>query len=103
MAAVVCYAAAHMGHIEAIHIASAASAPMQALREVEAVVGEGLAGDRYFTGIGFYSKRPTAPGAREVDADLVAERLARVIAHRVNLALHRPACLPHGPDLPACH
>ena len=55
-----------MGHIEAIHIASEASAPMQALREVEAVVGEGLAGDRYFTGVGFYSKRPTSPGAREV-------------------------------------
>jgi MOSC domain-containing protein YiiM len=55
-----------MGHIEAIHIAPAASAPMQALGDVQAVVGQGLAGDRYFVGVGFYSERPTDPGAREV-------------------------------------
>jgi MOSC domain-containing protein YiiM len=39
---------------------------MQSLPEVEAVVGAGLAGDRYLAGIGFYSDRPTEPGAREV-------------------------------------
>ena len=55
-----------MGQVEAIHIAVAASAPMQSLGEVEAVAGEGLAGDRYIAGIGFYSTRPTDPGAREV-------------------------------------
>jgi MOSC domain-containing protein YiiM len=55
-----------MGQVEAIHIAPGASAPMQSLGEVEAVVGAGLAGDRYFEGVGFYSARPTDPGAREV-------------------------------------
>ncbi len=65
-AAVVCYAAPVMGHVEAIHIATEASAPMQARAEVEAVVGGGLVGDRYFEGVGFYSERPTDPGAREV-------------------------------------
>jgi len=55
-----------MGQVEAIHIAAAASAPMQSLGEVEARVGEGLAGDRYLAGVGFYSARPTDPGAREV-------------------------------------
>jgi MOSC domain-containing protein YiiM len=55
-----------VGHIEAIHIAARGSAPMQALAEVEAVVGKGLAGDRYLNGVGFYSQRPTDPGAREV-------------------------------------
>jgi MOSC domain-containing protein YiiM len=55
-----------MGRVEAIHIAHRASAPMQSLGEVEAVAGGGLAGDRYLAGVGFYSARPTDPGAREV-------------------------------------
>jgi MOSC domain-containing protein YiiM len=55
-----------MGHVEAICIAPAASAAMQPLTEVEARAGVGLKGDRYAAGIGFYSPRPTDPGAREV-------------------------------------
>jgi MOSC domain-containing protein YiiM len=39
---------------------------MRGLGEVEAVAGQGLAGDRYLMGVGFYSARPTDPGAREV-------------------------------------
>lgn len=39
---------------------------MQALSEVQATPGAGLAGDRYALGIGYYSPRPTDPGAREV-------------------------------------
>jgi MOSC domain-containing protein YiiM len=39
---------------------------MTALAEVEAVAGGGLQGDRYFERVGFYSERPTDPGAREV-------------------------------------
>src|SRR6266851_10430768 len=55
-----------MGRVEAIYIAPSAGAPMQALTEVEVVAGVGLDGDRYAAGIGFYSRRPTDPGAREV-------------------------------------
>ena len=55
-----------VGHVEAICIAPAAEAPMRALSEVEAVAGVGLTGDRYALGIGFYSPRPTDPGAREL-------------------------------------
>jgi len=55
-----------MGHVEAICIASAGSAEMQPLGQVEAIAGLGLQGDRYAAGIGFYSPRPTDPGAREV-------------------------------------
>lgn len=55
-----------MARIEAICIARGAGAPMQSLAEVEALFGVGLAGDRYANGIGFYSPRPTDPGAREV-------------------------------------
>jgi MOSC domain-containing protein YiiM len=80
-----------MGRIEAIHIASGASAPMQPLDAVEAVVGSGLAGDRYFEGVGFYSERPTAPGAREVtlfEAE-VLELLATEYRITLSAADHR--------------
>ena len=50
-----------MGHVEAIHIAPGAGAPMQPVDLVEAVAGHGLAGDRYLAGSGFYSARPTRP------------------------------------------
>src|SRR6185503_12108847 len=52
--------------VEAICVARAASAPMESLTSVEAIAGAGLSGDRYTAGIGFYSPRPTDPGAREV-------------------------------------
>src|SRR5919202_4695152 len=55
-----------MASLEAICVAPSAGAPMQALSEVEATPGAGLSGDRYALGIGYYSPRPTDPGAREV-------------------------------------
>jgi MOSC domain-containing protein YiiM len=55
-----------VGRLEAIYIAPTAGASMQALSEVAALAGVGLEGDRYATGTGFYSGRPTEPGAREV-------------------------------------
>ncbi len=39
---------------------------MQSVAEIQAIQGLGLAGDRYALGVGFYSQRPTEPGAREV-------------------------------------
>jgi MOSC domain-containing protein YiiM len=39
---------------------------MEPLAEIEALAGEGLVGDRYKEKVGFYSARPTDPGAREV-------------------------------------
>jgi MOSC domain-containing protein YiiM len=85
-----------MGQVEAIHIASGAGAPMQSMSEIDAVAGVGLAGDRYSAGLGFYSARPTDPGAREVtlfEAE-VLERLSSehgivlgVADHRRNLTI----------------
>jgi MOSC domain-containing protein YiiM len=54
------------GEVVAIHIARSAGAPMQEMTAIEAVTGEGLVGDRYRVGIGFYSATPTDPGAREL-------------------------------------
>jgi MOSC domain-containing protein YiiM len=74
-----------MGTVEAICIAPAASVTMTALGSVEALVGLGLAGDRYAQNIGFYSPRPTDPGAREVTL-FEAEVLERLRAeHGIEL------------------
>ena len=59
------------GEVVAIHVASGAGAPMRELASAEAVAGEGLVGDRYREGTGFYSPVPTDPGARELT--LIAE------------------------------
>ncbi len=53
------------GSVVSIHIALEASAPMQSRSEVIAVPGRGLDGDRYFTGKGFYSEKPSF-GGRQV-------------------------------------
>ena len=53
------------GTVVSIQVAQEASAPMQSIIEVRAFPGRGLAGDRYFAGTGFYSKKPSY-GGREV-------------------------------------
>lgn len=67
------------GTVEAIYVAPSAGEPMQPLPEVEAIAGQGLAGDRYREGTGYYSNRPLADGSREItliEAE-VLEKLAR--------------------------
>src|SRR4029077_3689750 len=44
------------GTVDSIHIAPAAKAPTQAVNEVQAVPGAGLAGDRYFLKQGTFFK-----------------------------------------------
>lgn len=52
------------GTILAIYISPVAGAPMQYVREVEAIAGHGLLGDRYATGEGSFNK--AKPGKRQV-------------------------------------
>lgn len=47
-----------VGKIASIQIAPKAGEKMVAVREIEAVAGEGLEGDRYFKKIGKYSEKP---------------------------------------------
>jgi MOSC domain-containing protein YiiM len=49
------------GKVESIHVAPAAGAPMQALREAELVAGRGIAGDRYHAGTGEFSPEEFDP------------------------------------------
>ena len=69
------YDASHWrGSLRHIHIAPAASYEMEALQEARLVAGRGIEGDRYFLGIGTYSK---LPAVREV-----GERLGAALVRR---------------------
>jgi MOSC domain-containing protein YiiM len=50
-----------MGSLIQICIADAATAPMRTVHEIECVSGRGLAGDRYFEGIGTFSATAKKP------------------------------------------
>lgn len=89
------------GEVVAIHIAAGAGQPMRGLDSVEAVAGEGLLGDRYLEGNGFYSATPTDPGARELTL-IAEEALAAVFAETgiaLNPAEHRRNITTRAIDL----
>jgi MOSC domain-containing protein YiiM len=44
------------GEVVSIQVAAKAGAPMESLPRVEGIAGRGLAGDRYFTRTGYWSK-----------------------------------------------
>lgn len=46
-----------MSKVLALHISGKASAPMQALDQLELVAGKGVVGDRYFLELGTFSKQ----------------------------------------------
>lgn len=47
-----------MSELLAIYLTPAGGAPMQAVEQVEALPGQGLAGDRYALGLGTWSAKP---------------------------------------------
>jgi MOSC domain-containing protein YiiM len=53
------------GHVVSLHIAVEGGAPMVIVPEARAIAGRGLEGDRYCTGRGHYSERPSY-GGREI-------------------------------------
>jgi MOSC domain-containing protein YiiM len=65
------------GTVEGIFIAPTAKAPMESLQDVDAITGDGLAGDRYHNGSGTYWKMEK-PG-QEVTL-IEAETLERLAA-----------------------
>jgi MOSC domain-containing protein YiiM len=46
------------GSIISLHISPTGAAPMKSIREIQAVAGKGLEGDRYFHKLGTYSNTP---------------------------------------------
>jgi len=55
-----------VGCVEAIYTAPEAAAAMEPLQQARAIAGEGLEGDRYLKGVGYYSKRPLPNGGRQL-------------------------------------
>jgi len=70
------------GTVVSVSIARNASQPMEALRQVRAVAGRGLEGDRYFNKEGTFSDNPNATGRQvtliEAEAIEALERDYRV-------------------------
>lgn len=71
------------GTVEAIHLAPAAGASVEARDSVEAVAGRGLRGDRYFAEAGTFSGR--AGGGREIT--LIESEAVDAIAREADVDL----------------
>jgi MOSC domain-containing protein YiiM len=71
------------GRVLAIHIAEEASAAMESLRVARLIAGEGIEGDRYCTGRGFYSHKPESSRQVTLFEEETLHALAR--DHRIEL------------------
>jgi MOSC domain-containing protein YiiM len=74
---------ATVGSVEAIHIATAAGAPVRPVEEIRAIAGVGLEGDRYAEGRGHYQDGRVSRDLTLIEAEAV-EALAR--EHGIALA-----------------
>ena len=73
------------GSVVGIFVAPAAGAPMEALDEVDAIAGTGLAGDRYADAVGTYSGRRLPDRQRAVT--LIEREAVAAVRSEVGLAL----------------
>jgi MOSC domain-containing protein YiiM len=71
------------GSVEAIHVGREAAGALETVREIRAVPGRGLEGDRYFFGTGTYSRHPGS--GREVT--LIEAEAIEAIAREAGIAL----------------
>jgi MOSC domain-containing protein YiiM len=71
------------GKLLAIHVAARAGDALQPLTEVEAVAGRGLAGDRYFTHEGTFSKN----GGADREVTLIESEALAGLEREYSLAL----------------
>jgi MOSC domain-containing protein YiiM len=79
------------GTVSSIHIAPYAAAKMHCVREVRAIPGRGLEGDRYCYGIGFLSSKPIHGGHEitliEIEALEALNREVNAQADRVAIGI----------------
>ncbi len=88
------------GTIEGIFITFAASQPMTALNEVQAIAGKGLEGDRYLLETGFYSDGQDGRQLTLIEAEDL-EQLARNYDIELTAIESRRNLLTRGISLPA--
>jgi MOSC domain-containing protein YiiM len=88
------------GSVVSIQIAPAAAAPMVTVEQVEAVVGKGLAGDRYFHRAGTYSERAPLVGRQVtlIEAEAI-EAIAREAGIEIPAAASRRNIATRGVPL----
>lgn len=80
--------------VEAIYLATQAGAKMLRVAEVEAVVGQGLAEDRYLRGTGYYSPRDVCQ-VTLIEAEAL-ERMASLFGVQVSHGEHRRNIVTRG-------
>lgn len=68
--------------LETIFIAETAGSSMRRIQEVEAIAGRGLRGDRYATGLGYYSR------ADPCEVTLIEGETLDLISARFGIAIH---------------
>ncbi|MEX2374199.1 MAG: MOSC domain-containing protein [Dehalococcoidia bacterium] len=78
-----------MGVIVGLHIAPRSFLPMKAQEEIALVEGQGIVGDRYASGEGFYSDRPEEGRQVTLFEIETLEALARDHGIRLDLSDHR--------------
>jgi ADP-ribose pyrophosphatase YjhB (NUDIX family) len=69
-----------VGSVEHIHVASAAGMPALPLREIEAIAGVGLAGDRYANDAGFWQDARVSRDLTLIEAEVIDELTASGLA-----------------------
>lgn len=86
-----------MSVLEAIYIAPARGQPMQRVEAVEAMAGQGLTGDRYASGQGYYS------GRYDCEVTLIEAEVLEAVATEDHLPVmegqHRRNLVTRGLDL----
>ena len=88
------------GIIEAIYVAPGAKADMSAVGRVTAVVDRGLEGDRYFLGVGAFSRWPGEGRAVTLIEAEAVEAIGSEAGIDVSAGRHRRNLLTRGVRLP---
>jgi MOSC domain-containing protein YiiM len=84
------------GAVFSIHIAPAGAAPVISVGEIQAIVGKGLAGDRYFLQTGTYSKTPGSGRAVTLIEIEAIEALRREYQNDIDAAQARRNIVTRG-------
>ncbi len=87
------------GVVVSLHVAPAAAAPMQTVSSVEAVVGLGLQGDRYFNKVGTFSNDPGSGRHVTLIESEAIEALEREYHVEIDAALARRNVVTRGTAL----
>ncbi|WP_218827592.1 MOSC domain-containing protein [Rubricoccus marinus] len=87
------------GHVRSIYIAPEAGAPVRRVERVRAVAGRGLEGDRYWAGVGSFSRWPGPVREVTLIAQEALDEAAGAFGVAVGEGEHRRNLVTEGIDL----